>query len=180
MHTNGPAGIVDGVRNNVESPGKAMAVGAARTGIEELFRREYEPMYRLAFAMLGSDGDAEDVAQEAFAAVAARWDVLDNPGGYLRVSVVNGGRKRMRSRARRTNAEVRMKRDAATNAPVAQREYLLDALDGLSERQRVAVVLTYYSGLDSIEVGELMECRPATVRSLVRHALTSLRKVVEK
>jgi RNA polymerase sigma factor (sigma-70 family) len=124
-------------------------------------------MYRLAVAMLGADNDAEEVVQEAFVGVSSRWEGLDNPGGYLRVSVVNGCRKRMRSRARRRAAELTMRGDP-TAVSVGQGEYLLDVLDGLTDRQRVAVVLTYYSGLNSGEVGELMDCRPATVRSLVR------------
>jgi len=43
-------------------------------------------------------------------------------------------------------------------------------LGSLPERQRTAVVLTYYAGLDSVAVAELMDCRSATVRSLVRQA----------
>jgi DNA-directed RNA polymerase specialized sigma24 family protein len=62
--------------------------------VEELFRRESDTMPRLAYAMLGADGDAEEAVQEAFLGVAARWDKLENPGGYLRVSVLNGARKR--------------------------------------------------------------------------------------
>ena len=35
----------------------------AMSGLRSLFDDEYEPMYRLAFTMLGSDRDAEEVVQ---------------------------------------------------------------------------------------------------------------------
>ena len=179
VHTEVVCGIVVGMGRSAEPVGRVVGVASPPSGLEDLFRREYENMYRLAVAMLGTDGDAEEVAQDAFVGVASRWDRLDNPGGYLRVSVVNGCRQKMRSRDSRRNAE-RAIRAERTAGPAGHREYLLDVLDRLTERQRVAVVLTYYSGLTSGEVSELMDCRPATVRSLVRHALKDLREVVER
>jgi len=136
-------------------------------------------MYRLAFAMLGSDRDAEEVVQDAFVGVASHWETVDNPGGYLRVSVVNGARKRMSSTARRTVNESSV--DAERLRSVAMPgDYLLDVLDSLPDRQRVAIVLTYYSGLNSTEVGDVMDCPAATVRSLVNRALTRLRGEVSR
>ena len=155
------------------------AAETAADGIEALFRREFEAMYRLAYAMLGSDADAEQVVQEAFLGVASRWDDLDNAGGYLRVSVVNGCRKVIRSQTRRTRAEAVLGAELI-GGHVDEGDYLLDVIDRLTERQRVAVVLTYYSGLSSNEVGALMGCRPGTVRSLVRHALKALRRTIER
>lgn len=152
-------------------------VASVPLGLQGLFEAEYEPMYRLSFAILGSDGDAEEVVQDAFAAVASRWDAIDNPGGYLRVSVVNGSRKCLRARSRRRGAEASL-RVAAAEASPATEVSLLDVVDRLPERQRLAVVLTYYAGLNSPEVGELLHCSPATVRSLVHRALTQLRREV--
>lgn len=167
------------MRGEAGSFSEAEGVSVTRTGVADLFKTEYEAMYRLAYTMLGNDGDAEEVVQEAFVGVAARWGGLDNPGGYLRVSVVNGARKQMRSRSRGDNATVALRCRAVLDAP-APEVYLLDVVDDLPERQRVALVLTYYSGLSSHEVAEVMECSSATARSLVRHALGHLRKVVER
>lgn len=169
-------GIVDGVRAKRSAEATSAPPPHAPAGLNQLFDAEYEPMYRLAYAMLGSDRDAEEVVQDAFVAVARRWDSVDNPGGYLRVSVVNGARKQMRTRTRRARAET-MLRSTTTAEPDAD-TYLLDVLDGLPDRQRVAVVLTYYSDLNSGEVGELLDCPAATVRSLVHRALEQLRKEV--
>jgi RNA polymerase sigma factor (sigma-70 family) len=167
------------VRGPAKSSNRVVEGGSTRAGIEALFEREYNPMFSLALAMLGNGSDADDVVQDAFVAVASRWETLENPGGYIRVSVVNGARKKMRTQIRRGSAETLMQADAKIR-PDGQQEYLLDVLDRLPDRQRVAVVLTYFSGLDSREVGLLMGCRPATVRSQLRHALDQMREVVER
>ena len=169
-------GIVVGVRVKRSAEVNTASATRAPVGLNVLFDAEYEPMYRLAFAMLCSDRDAEEVVQDVFLAVAGRWDSVDNPGGYLRVSVVNGARKQMRTRSRRTRAETKL-RTTGSEEPDTD-TYLLDVLDGLPDRQRVAVVLTYYSGLNSTEVGDLLDCPSATVRSLVHRALEQLRKEV--
>jgi RNA polymerase sigma-70 factor (ECF subfamily) len=149
--------------------------------VEALFRAEYEPMHRLAYTMLGSDADAEEVVQDAFLALATRWASVQNPGGYLRTSVVNGVRKRWRTQSRRaysegyesTESEGRF--EAATSDP-----YLLDVVDALPERQRLAVVLTYYADLNSTEVGALIDCEASTVRSLLHRAMQHMAEVVER
>ena len=40
---------------------------------EELFRTRYEGMIRVAFLLVGSQAEAEDVVQDAFARVNLRW-----------------------------------------------------------------------------------------------------------
>jgi len=152
---------------------------SADSGVEALFRVEYRPMHVLAFTILESDSSAEEVVQEAFLAVADRWASLENPGGYLRVSVVNGARKMLRTQASRSRTEHRAAAESHAGE-AASGTYLLDVLSELPERQQIAVVLTYYAGLNSGEASEYMDCPAATVRSLVRRALKSMAEVVEQ
>ncbi len=165
------------MRANRSGTARAAADVGVPTGLEGLFEAEYEPMYRLVFAMLSSNADSEEVVQDAFASVASRWESIDNPGGYLRVSVVNGARKCLRTRSRRSGAEALLR--GTTDNTSSGEDYLLDVVDKLPDRQRMAVVLTYYSGLNSTEVGELLDCPSATVRSLVHRALAQLREEVK-
>lgn len=62
-----------------------------------LFQTEYEPMLRLAFVMLRSQTQAQDVVHDSMAKLIERWDRVDNPGGYLRTTVVNRCRGRIRA-----------------------------------------------------------------------------------
>ncbi|HEX2031074.1 MAG TPA: sigma factor, partial [Actinomycetota bacterium] len=52
-----------------------------------LFREEYPSIVRTAYLMLGDREAAEDVAQEAFARLFARWGKVsryDRPGAWVR------------------------------------------------------------------------------------------------
>lgn len=50
------------------------------------------------------------------------------------------------------------------------------SLSQLPDRQRKVVILRYYEQRSFEEIGEFLEIKPATARSLLRHGLTSLRK----
>ena len=93
--------------------------------LASLFREEYEGLVRLAFLMLSDPADAEEVVQDAFVAVARRWDEVERPGAYLRTSVVNG----CRSKLRRRRTARRHRPDPAEPAELGASE-LADALGG--------------------------------------------------
>lgn len=59
------------------------------------------------------------------------------------------------------------------------REYLLDALDVLPERQRTAVILAYYAEMSSTQIAEALDCRVGTAKSLVHRGLKKLKKELE-
>lgn len=131
-------------------------------------------MVRLAVLLVDSRAVAEEIVQDAFAAVATRWNDLERPGAYLRTSVVNGCRMTLRHREaqrRLDPPQVMMPVDGP-----AELVELHGALLNLPERQRVVLVLRYFHDLPDGEIAELVECRPATVRSLASRGLRRLRK----
>ncbi len=141
---------------------------------DELFRREREPMLRLAVLLVRSHYEAEEALQDAFAAVAQRWETLDRPGGYLRVAVVNACRMILRRRdIERRHAQVV---DAPPLDGPADLVELHGALAVLTDRERCAIVLRYFADLPDEESARLLGCRSSTVRSLVRRALAKLRE----
>src|SRR3954467_15067072 len=66
---------------------------------EEFYEQQWPAAVRLAGLITQRRDVAEDVAQEAFAAVYRLWGRPLNPVGYLRVAIVNGGRQWHRRRA---------------------------------------------------------------------------------
>ena len=133
-------------------------------------------MVRVAFLILGSRADAEDVAQDAFARVHLRGDRVDRPGAYLRRCVVNGAldvlrRRKLADRVRSLRAE---------NSTALGADELSDALAALPDRQRAALVLRFYQGLSEREVAEALDVRPGTAKSLVHRGLANLREVIER
>ena len=147
--------------------------GAPPPDLAALYEREHAPMLRLACLIVGSRAIAEEIVHDAFAAVGTRWDQLENPGGYLRTTVVNGCRMALRRRAtERRHAHVQPR---AIDAPTELVE-LRSALDRLPERGRAAIVLRYFADLPDDEIAVLLDCKVATVRSIVHRALQILRK----
>ena len=157
---------------------EAVAVAAERQqAFDDLFMREREPMLRLAVLLVRSSHEAEEALQEAFAAVAARWESIERPGAYLRASVVNACRMILRRR------EVERRHATLDTAPPVEGPANLVELHGalsvLSDRERCAVALRYFADLPDSEIAELLGCRRSTVRSLVRRALAKLREELE-
>lgn len=145
---------------------------------EALYARERPGMLRLAHLIIGSTEAGEDLVHDAFIEVHRRFSSLDQPGAYLRRAVVNRCLT-WRGRAAMERSKLQLVA-SRPSAPLDEPDPLWDALNTLTAQQRVAVVLTYYGDLTSDQAAEVMGCRPATVRSLVKRGLDSLRKVVER
>ena len=67
---------------------------------ESFYQREYTGTARLAGFLSGDRSIAEDIAQEAFIRLRPEFGHLENPGGYLRTTVVNLCRNHHRRRWR--------------------------------------------------------------------------------
>jgi DNA-directed RNA polymerase specialized sigma24 family protein len=140
--------------------------------LEDLFRRSWADLVRLAAFLTGSVPAAEDLVQDTFLRFGARPGPLpDDPATYVRVSVVNA----CRSYHRRRRLEYRH-RPGLPHPGTDSPGELWDVLDRLTGRQRTAVVLRYYLDLPEEEIAAVLRCRPSTVRSLVLRGLARLRE----
>jgi RNA polymerase sigma-70 factor (sigma-E family) len=149
-----------------------------RASIEALFRDQYRPMVRLAHALCGSNAAAEDLVQECFSNLFRRWPDIDNPDAYLRTAVVNACKMFHRRRSREKR---RLELVGAGDATVSlEARELLDALDGLTPPQRIALVLRYYDGRSEAEIADALDCPVGTVKSHLHRGLARLREVVER
>jgi RNA polymerase sigma-70 factor (sigma-E family) len=147
---------------------------AADRRIEDLFRAHRLTMVRLAMLLVDDRETAEDVVQDAFAALHRRWAALSSEGaalGYLRASVVNGSRSALRRR--RT---VRRNPPPAANSLIAEaadRDLLLAeehrevlaALHLLPTRQREVIVLRYWVELSEAQVAATLGISLGAVKS---------------
>ena len=70
--------------------------------VTALYQAHATGLVRLAMLMLGDQGAAEDVVQDAFLGLFRRWGALNDPEralAYVRSSVFNGCRIVLRKRA---------------------------------------------------------------------------------
>ena len=148
---------------------------AEHTGkLERLYAAEYTGMVRLAYTLVGSNAEAEDLVQDSFVEVARRLDEIRKPGAYLRSAVVS----RCRSALRRRRVMALHPPEPPAGLADSAGE-LWDVLSKLPEDQRIAVVLRYYGGYKASEIAKIIDMPGATVRSHLRRGLSALRKELE-
>lgn len=134
-------------------------------------------LLRTAILLTGDRGRAEDLVQEALAAVAARWRRLagENPEAYARQVVVRRNISWWRKHRREVVLDV-----VDVGAAVADgtdRRLLLDqALASLTPRQRAVVVLRYYADLTERDTADALGVGVGTVKSQTHLALRRLRE----
>jgi RNA polymerase sigma-70 factor (sigma-E family) len=143
---------------------------------EELFRTRYEAMIRVAFLLVGSQAEAEDVVQDAFARVNLRWRRIENPGGYLHRCVVNCSHDLLRRR----RVEQRFRRLQRDETSELDADEMADALAALPPERRTAVVLRYYAGFSEKQIAEALGVRPGTVKSMLHRAMAELKRVIDR
>jgi RNA polymerase sigma-70 factor (sigma-E family) len=143
-------------------------------------------LVRLALLLVDDLQTAEDVVQDAFAAFLARRARLGDPDSafaYLRTSVVNAARDRLRRRrtARAYVPPHEVPRDATAESALLAEEHreVLDALGRLAPRQREVLVLRYWSGCSEGEIAATLGISRGAVKSTASRALDALAKIME-
>lgn len=144
--------------------------------VGELFEREYAGLVRLAYLLVDTDEAAEDCVQDAFVRVHRRWKHIDDPRAYLRTTVVNACRDHLRRQ--RVRRAFRPDPVQWETLPEPDDEFG-GLLHRLSERRRIAIVLRFYADLSDEQIAAHLDCRMATVRSLIHRGLAQLRKELE-
>ena len=132
---------------------------------------------RLAYLLTAEAGFAEDLMQEAFVGLYPRFDTVENPRAYVRVSLVHlANRRRARERRRAVAHRLVVSRDVVND----QADEIFDVIATLPAKQRAVIVLRYFEGLSELEIGAALGCAPGTVKSLASRAIERLRKEIER
>ena len=161
---------------------KGRLSGTASKEIDMLYSHRRLDLVRLAVLLVDDTPTAEDVVQEAFAALYRRHgDTLDNiadPEAYIRRSVVNTSRDVLRRR-RTARAYIPPR---ILPAPPPEEEVLLKeehrevlrALRLLTVRQREVLVLRYWSNMSEADIAATLDLSRGAVKSTASRALTAL------
>jgi RNA polymerase sigma factor (sigma-70 family) len=142
---------------------------------EAFYGAQVEWARRLTFVLAGGDSRfVDDLVHEAFIRLQPRFDEIESPKAYLRVTLVNALKRHRHREARRDFAQEESARATRSTDPAI--EELLYRIDRLPYRQRAVLVLRYFEDLSESEIAEVLECRPGTVKSLAARALARLRE----
>jgi len=152
--------------------------------VSQLFAAHQRRLVGLASLLVDDQETAEDVVQEAFAALYRRWRLLrDHEAAiaYLNRAVVNGGRDQLRHRRRvRLNLARMTPRSeelaSAEHAAVQHDEAarLWQAMTSLPRRQRQVLVLRYYLNQTEAEIANTLEVSPGSVKTHASRGLAAL------
>lgn len=164
-----------------------------KTSDREAFARVFEVLHdrlaRYALRITGQKSVAQDVVQQAFTAL---WDMRSslNPDESLEALLFRIVRNRSYNytRDRRTRnsthdalqREVEPVRDTPATDMDADRldDHLREWIDELPDRQREALSLSRFEGLNHEEIAQVMEISPPTVNNHIVRALKTLRRKV--
>ena len=162
--------------------------------LREVIASHAAVLHRIAFRMIGEPQEAEDIVQEALLRlwdqaprIAERHPVGSRAaaslrlGGWLSRVVTNLAIDRLRRTRRLSGEEVP---EAEDEAPLADALIEADEREGLTraliatlpDRQRAAIVLTYYEELPNAEAAAALEMNIKAFESLLHRARTALRQ----
>ncbi len=171
---------------------EAQLVVATGAGDASAFRvlvdRHVGSVRRTVLRLLHDDAEAEDLAQEAFLRLWRSASSLEvgnyGIGPWLRRVASNLAIDRLRSTRRLdVTDDVPEQAIEAEQATVLEgqdlAERMQEALSGLPERQRVALVLFHYEGMSQREVAGAMDVSEEALESLLSRARRGLRKLLK-
>lgn len=154
-----------------------------------IVERHMTAVHRVAWRMLGDAASAEDVTQDALLRLwdhAGRWQ----PGGtgvgaWLRRVATNLCLDRLRRQKFAGGNEIP---DRADEAPLADeqmeedqmRALTMDCIGQLPDRQRAAIVLTYYEERPNAEAASVLDMNIKAFESLLLRARQTLKRIFEE
>lgn len=143
-----------------------------RSEIEQLYVDHHRRLRGLAAAVTFDQSVADEIAQDAFAKLLERGDLVRNPEGYLQRSVINLSITHVRRRQRARRLPKR-RIEPAINPDV---DTTWSALGQLSARRRAVVVLRFYEDQTYEQIASTLDIPVGSVKSTLHRALSELKE----
>jgi RNA polymerase sigma-70 factor (ECF subfamily) len=157
----------------------------AQEGFASFFRQEY-PRVVLYLRKIGaSEAEAEDAAAEAMTQAYKAWDEIEAPRAWVRKAAFTSY-IRHAEKVRKENPVPELEALMTSRVSSTEENYqerqeewrVVMIMRQLAPEQRKVAAL-FYDGLSLEEIAKVAGKPTATVRSLLRHARTRLREVVQ-
>lgn len=159
------------------------------TAWEQLVGQHQEPVFRLAYLIVGDGAEAEDVAQEAFIRAYLKLETFDGERPFrpwLLSIAANLARNRRRSIGRYWGA---LRRYWQNELPSDEKRrdwdgrlearQLWQAVQRLRPAAQEIIYLRYFLDLSEAETAVTLDIAPGTAKSRLHRALKQLRAVIE-
>jgi RNA polymerase sigma factor (sigma-70 family) len=155
-----------------------------REAFSQLVKVSTRRLFGLARLILRDPDRAEDAVQDALLSAWKDLRALRNPDAWdpwVRRLTVNACYKAAGKHQRRTRLEVQVEADPrSAQSPdpandIADREWVLSALDQLNLDQRTVIALHYYLDLPVAQVAEILDIPYGTAASRLHRGLEAMR-----
>ena len=141
---------------------------------ESFYRREWDPMVRLAWSLTGQRMVAQEIAQDVMLVAFRNWSRIstyESTHVWIRRVTLH----RCTSRFRRASTELRLLPRLArerifASAPDEALSQIWQAVGRLPVRQREVVALRYLDDMTAASIAEVLEIGEDTVRTHLRRA----------
>ena len=157
---------------------------------EALVREHQQPVFRLAYLLLGTADEAEDVAQETFVRAFRALDRfnIERPARPWLLSIAtNLCHNRRRSIGRYLAALRRASEEPVSHSSLGEgterqweAETLRQAVRRLNSVEQEVVYMRYFLELSEAEMAGALQVAPGTVKSRLHRAMARLRSVVDR
>lgn len=147
-----------------------------QTGLEALYARRFDLVYRICFLFLKNSSDAEDATSVVFLRVlesAVQFASEEHEKAWLIRTARNICKNELRRKARQ-----HLSLDAVPETPAtgSEMDETLPVLLSLPEHYRTALYLYYYEGYSSMETARLMRKNESTIRTYLARGRTLMKQ----
>jgi RNA polymerase sigma-70 factor, ECF subfamily len=159
------------------------------SALDSLVGRYQQRVFALAYRILHDWHSAEDITQETFIRLhnfAPRYKPDAKLITFLYPIVLNLCRDLQRKSGRTTQCEIPLDLAANSDSPASavirseNAKTVAQAVSGLPERQKTALLLHRFDGLSYSEVAQIMNISTSATESLLVRAYASLRQSLAK
>ena len=159
------------------------AQSVCKLTLGSLFDSEETPLLRYAFSLTGRRAVAEEIVQEVFLQLHARWDEVEAPRAWLFRSVRNRAYSHLRDTRREspTIEDGKLSFCSADDEPADQEMIRMEAtgvlretLSGLADDDRQLIQMKYFEGMKYREIAERTGLSVGNVGYRLHHLLKEL------
>ena len=171
-----------------------LAADGDQRSLKELHSRYAGILQATAYRILNNVRDAEEVVQEAFVQIWQKAAVYDSRRGKLLTWAMTLTRNKAIDRLRRVQRRQRLQGDMEAEAQIWDRMSETDSADEaaahetqaivrsaviqLSDDQRKAIELAFFSGLTQQEIARQLKTPLGTVKARIRRGMMKLRQTI--
>jgi RNA polymerase sigma factor (sigma-70 family) len=147
-------------------------ITVSASGVDTLYGELAPGLVRWAFVLTGSPELAEEIVQEAFLALHANHERIEDPTAYVKQVVINQARRVHR----RDRLPLVLPAPSAVLPDTGFDPEVWKAVQRLPMEQRLAIVLKHRDDLSNEQIAQYLAKPVTTVKSILHRAHKKLRK----